>query len=368
MRRVIVSLPVAILALLLLACPTQDGPSQNEPVNGDPTAEVYVAGFYSEGTYDVPCYWVNVEEFPQELPIGAGDGRATDIWVQDGTVYVSGYYEASLSSAERTAAYWADGSRVDLTSAGVDATATGIAASSDEMVIPGTLYDTQNTPVYWRVPAPTSPAEDLRQPLRAAAAGAAAAGVNLRGSEALVVGYYEPATTPEAKLWRDAVGSDATEEDLALGEICEVYAVDVAPDGTAYALGIVFESVGSGYEPGSSVWTITTGGSVTVSELYRETGNWTNALGVDPEDGVVYVAGYYETAMENPCYWRDGVLHDIPAEGKAMDVDATGSTVHAVGIAVTNGMERRAFVYDGTDVVELHGSSESQAVAVFVDG
>lgn len=262
----------------------------------------------------------------------------------------------------------ADGSRVDLTSAGVDATATGIAASSDEVVISGTLYDTQNTPVYWRVPAPTSPVEDSRQPLRAAAAGATAAGVNLRGSEALVVGYYEPATTPEAKLWRDAVGSDATEEDLALGEICEVYAVDVASDGTAYAVGIVFESVGAGYEPGSSVWTITTGGSVTVLELYRETGNWTNASGVDLEDGVVYVAGYYRTTVDNPVYWRDAVLHDIPVDGRATDVDATDSTVHTVGFAVTNGTDRRAFVYDGTDVVELHGSSESEAVAVFVDG
>lgn len=113
--------------------------------NGD----VYVAGY----SYDIPnvaLYWKNGERVI--LGKGEGNSNATDIFVDDNDVYVSGWEIVNLSTGGRSksiARYWKNGESVDLTDGTIRAEANAIFVLDGEPYVVGEEYISPTTATLW---------------------------------------------------------------------------------------------------------------------------------------------------------------------------------------------------------------------------
>lgn len=89
--------------------------------NGD----VYVAGFYNNGTKDRAVYWKNGTA--TYLTDGTNSAAAKSVFVFNDDVYVAGYEDSGASA--RVAKYWKNGEAVLLSDAAMKTVANSIFVS-----------------------------------------------------------------------------------------------------------------------------------------------------------------------------------------------------------------------------------------------
>jgi hypothetical protein len=380
MRRLIVSLSVAIVMLLLLGCPnpTSDGPSQGDTTedgstgdnssDGD-TSGIYIAGFYTDvdatGDPTVATYWVynggtaERHDLTDGVPTDA-DARATDVFVDGSNVYVSGYY---VDASNRSwAVLWKNGTATPLSNDTEDVQATGVHVSDGVVYVSGTIIasTSDGIPVLWEDGART-------ELLSAAAQDGAGNGLAVDPAAATVVvaGEYRDgvAAAYAAKLWNGA----GNEIDVSNGDVSEALDVDVGSDGNYYVAGSFFDSD----RFPSAYWVFDSATSTsTRTDLTRPGGSnqISKAFGIDEEGGTVYTAGFYpEGTVGTAAYWTDQTRTTLSSglEGRAMDIMVIEGTSNSVGYHVSSGT-REAILWQGTTAIvlsdQIAGDAEAHGV------
>ena len=287
---------------------------------------VYIAGasYNSDGDYTA-CYWVDGTRV--ELPGGAW---ATDIIVDNGTVYVSGTSEGF------DACYWINQDRYDLPGSGGEAEA--IALDGGDIYVAG-WYN--NGSCYWK----NGQKIDLTVNRDSQAF---AIGVRDNGS-VYIGGYFMNNNHYIIPcFWKD--GNNRTSLPVPSGGDGEVYDIAIMDGNMRYYGGYVLNTSSfAGYTPTASYWRHTTrtnlplGGSA--MDIYGAIGH---AITIDGED--IYVAGYTDwfefTGQEEttggsfPQYWKNGNIYDLEGgpitnygSGAAYDIKTADGNIVVVGIA-----------------------------------
>ena len=287
---------------------------------------VYIAGasYNSDGDYTA-CYWVDGTRV--ELPGGAW---ATDIIVDNGTVYVSGTSEGF------DACYWVNQDRYDLPGSGGEAEA--ITLDGGDIYVAG-WYN--NGSCYWK----NGQKIDLTVNRDSQAF---AIGVRDNGS-VYIGGYFMNNNHYIIPcFWKD--GNNRTSLPVPSGGDGEVYDIAIMDGNMRYYGGYVLNTSSfAGYTPTASYWRHTTrtnlplGGSA--MDIYGAIGH---AITIDGED--IYVAGYTDwfefTGQEEttggsfPQYWKNGNIYDLEGgpitnygSGAAYDIKTADGNIVIVGIA-----------------------------------
>lgn len=106
----------------------------------------YTAGFYSDGSKYIPCYWV--DKYKVDLPINGTDGYAFSIKVSDDKVYTAGYY---YDESKSIPCYWLGTNRYDLPGDGThQAYAYSIALSGNMVYTAGYYMEgSKYVPCFW---------------------------------------------------------------------------------------------------------------------------------------------------------------------------------------------------------------------------
>jgi hypothetical protein len=237
---------------------------------------VYVAGFYNDGTKEIPCYWTRPAGGSLTRTTLSGDSvlsykyaRAMTITVDGGTVYVAGFYYDSTAGHE-TACYWRGNTRQELTfpDGTWDSYANSITVSNGTVYIAGQYYlnatnYNRNIGCYWTNPV--------------------AGGTPSRQDV-------------------DTVGNDSAYP----------YSITVS-DGTVYMAGSHW-NLSLGDVP--CYWIGTALTNLTVpSSSYGEAGI------IVISGGTIYTAGYYYGSddISVPCYWTGTVRTNLPKPSSAED-------------------------------------------------
>ena len=288
--------------------------------------KVYIAGssYNSDGNYTA-CYWVDGVRV--ELPGGAW---ATDIVVENGTVYVSG------TSNGFDACYWIDQDRYDLPGSGGEAEA--IALDGGDIYVAGWYNDGS---CYWK----NGQKIDLtvNRDSQAFAIGVRDNGMVYIGGYFMNNDHYIIPC-----FWKD--GNNRTSLPVPNGGDGEVYDIAFMDGNMRYYGGYVLKTSNfAGYTPTAAYWRHTTrtnlplGGSA--MDVYGATGH---AITIDGED--IYVAGYTDwfefTGQEEttggsfPQYWKNGNIYDLEGgpitnygSGAANDIKIADGNIVVVGIA-----------------------------------
>ena len=287
---------------------------------------VYIAGSsYDSDGNTTACYWVDGVRV--ELPGGAW---ATDIVVENGTVYVSGTSEGF------DACYWINQDRYDLPGSGGEAEA--IALDGNDVYVAGWYNDGS---CYWK----------NGQKINLTTNGDSQAfAIGVRDNGGVYIGgyylnnnhYYIPC------FWKD--GNSRTNLPVPSGGDGEVYDIAFMDGNMRYYGGYVLKTSSfAGYTPTAAYWRHTTrtnlplGGST--MDIYGATGH---AITIDGSD--VYVAGYTDwfefTGQEEttggsfPQYWKNSTIHDLEGgpitnfgSGAAYDIKVADGNIVVVGIA-----------------------------------
>jgi hypothetical protein len=299
----------------------------NSATSSDAFMLLSFAGYYNDGTKDIPCYWTRTKR--TDL---AGDGinsaYAFSLAASSGgTVYVVGYYYDGAKEME-IPCYWAGTetgtTRTDL--AGDDtnnAVAFSIAVSGSTVYIAGIYYDgTKAIPCYWTVTGTGTARTDLD----GGANDAIAFSIAVSGSMVYTVGAYYDGAKDIPCCWI-ATGSDITRTDLGVG-VDEAIANSIAVSGdTAYIAGIYYD----GTKDIPCYWTVA-GNAVTRIDL-GDGAHSAVADSIAVSGGEVYTAGFYvDGANAFPCYWT-GTSRTIVANYDAYVVSLAVSegTVYTAG-------------------------------------
>ena len=97
---------VAIIGFSMAAC--GGGGDSPGPIPYVPTTTVYTAGYYSNGSIDIACYWKNGAKTDLET---TNNSNANAIAVAGSDVYVAGWY---YDGSNNVACYWKGTAKTDL--------------------------------------------------------------------------------------------------------------------------------------------------------------------------------------------------------------------------------------------------------------
>ncbi len=305
------------------------GCSNSSGGGGGSNPGVYIAGYYSNGTRKIACYWKDGAKTDLTDPgptDSNGEAEAQAIFVDGENIYVAGFYKDD-SGGQYVASYWKNGSITDLTDGSTDAKAYA-------------LYVVSGPDVY-------------------------------------VAGYYNSGAKRQAAYWVNSSGNLNNLDDDGAGNHSEARAIFVAGD--VYTAGYYFDAarnqpaywtgtsrtilpVGGGGNFGEARDVAVLGGTVYVSGQYTDFGSgqvravyWISgvkqpdlptssypalAFSIFTEGGSIYVAGRYGVPFM-PTQWQDGTREDLPFD--------------------TNGTARSAYVSDG----DVHVAGDNQPGGVF---
>lgn len=319
---------IAIFAfafLLLAACPTGTENDPTDPTDpaaptdpADPPIDpavletvVYIAGYYNDGSSDIPCYWKDEERV--DLPYGTNvGGSASAIFVSGGKVYTAG---SSDDGHDSNPCYWTGTTWTDLAGEGAE----GISVAG------GTVYTAVN-------------------------------GEWIDGATTAYGGAYYVDTVFNRLKGVDNPGVPARpERDTTANDIAVV-------DGTVYTAGRAAYDIDDSY---ACYWTGT--------DARTELDDSAEALAIFVSGGTVYTAGRsYGTGTSVPCYWTGTTITMLAGDGTheayAYDIQVAGGTVYTAGF-YNDGSKDIACYWTGTTRTDLPGdgtnSAQAYGVSVF---
>jgi hypothetical protein len=356
-------LSIVAVTVILAACPTAPGDSANgddteetddtedNDGNGDsdgdePLGEpdVYVAGYYNNGTRDVAFYWKNGTQQP-DLDSGAYDARATDVFVDGTDVYIAGYYNDTSGTPKNVACYWKNGTKTDLPADTGRSRANAVFVDGTDVYIAGYYNDgTGDIACYWKNGAgPTgfSGGYDNSTNLAIDAANS----VFLADGTVYIAGHYHNGTTAAATYWVDGTQQPDLFDSDKVSQALDVF---VGSDGNVYVSGFYFNETESVLA--SCYWVNDAAGQ---EPLYTAATSY--AYGIDVESGSVYAAGYFDdSGSDTACYWKDGTKTDLVA-GAAYGIDAYGSDLYIAGY-YDDGQKKIAVLWENDSLVPLYNS------------
>ena len=256
--------------------------------------KIYLAGQYKHGRERTACYWVDGSRF--DLSAGSSAARATSIYVFQGRVYVAGFYEKEKRTI---ACYWIDGVRSDLPGgeeAGSiqDAWAFSISVSAGKVYVAGYSTGHKSSACYW--------VDGVRNQLP----GSSANSIYVLEGKVYVAGENDG----KACYWVNG-------ETRVLVAAQDVEAA--AANAIALSTGNVF--IAGNYRIGKK-WYACYWLNGARTDLVVESRVSPSAVAVQRAatyatsmwvcDGNIYIAGYYEDGVDaRACYWINGKRIDI---------------------------------------------------------
>lgn len=268
-----------------------------------PPYSVYVVGGSLVGARSVAAIWK--DGVRTILPSDDKYANATSVFVSEGHVYVSGYYQEVVGSVP---VLWVDGVRTDLSSvAGQNASAVSVYVHSGHVYVAGYYNDGESDiAVVWRDGVRT----DLERPLTATRSLSSSIYVSAAGN-VYVAGFYDQGLSDHiAVTWKDGVRADFT----VAGN--QAYANSVFESGSSiYVAGQYSDGVNSI----AAMWTngVKTDLTVTGSNAY--------ATNVYVDGSTVYVTGQADTAA---VYWENGTRRTLDTPTGFVDAAASSTFVY----------------------------------------
>ena len=304
--------------------------------SGKPT--VLVAGYESNGTYNVAKYWVDGQEI--KLSDGTRDASANSMVVSNNNVFIAG--------SDSGAVYWKNNSEVRLSGDN----ATSIFVSGNDVYIAGT-HDSKA--VYWK--NGTEVALE-NQNLYGDFNNTAANSIFVSGNDVYAAGYEGP----NAVYWKNGTEIYLTTTTTTVAGYVHTYSIYVKGS-DVYVLG--YSNFAGSVFPNVWFW------KNDVQVPFVNTGQG-NAVLVSGND--VYVAGmavsdapaYLSTAA----YWKNGNLVLLPGGGLpafAKSIFVSGSDVYLAGMEdVAYQMSFAVYWKNGVETKLTDGTRAAAANSIFI--
>jgi hypothetical protein len=253
-------------------------------------------------------------------------------------VYVTGNYQLALP-APQSAAYWKNGTLVNLAPAGTASDAAGIAVKGNDVYVVGDLIENGGSTraVYWK--------NGVMHPLNygcAAAFGSYAVDIALDGNDVYIVGDYTVAgQKSQAILWKNGVPQNLSYNQFGSGaHFVKVIDHDVYVAGYS-ALDNTVTDIATYWKNGFN------------HRLENNTGfSFTSGMAVNGND--VYIAGMtFPTAngINTVVYWKNGIRTNVKANASAGGIAIGSNNVYIAGTTVidaTNFLFQATYWKNGT--------------------
>ncbi len=277
----------------------------------------YFAGYYNDGSKDIPCYWSGKTRIDLPVPSdGSDEGFALSPAILSGdTVYIAGNY---FNGSRWIPCYWAGGARIDLQSgSNFHAIATSISVFRGTAYTAGYYFDGfKDVPCYWAGTSRTDLMGDGTHD-------AYATSIAVVDGTVYTAGYYFDGSKNVPCYW---VGTVRT--DLPGNGTKEAFAFSITvSDDAVFTAGHYFDGLRNipCYWIGNTRIDLSTDGAhdAYVSSIAVSNGN-------------VYTAGfYYNDTKAVPCFWTNTIRTDLPTYGsiydKAVSIVVSGSTIYTAG-------------------------------------
>lgn len=323
---------------LLLSC---GGNSSHQVATPPPVpADVYLAGYESNGSVDVAKYWKN--GVPVSLTDGTKGAQALSIAVSGSDVYVAGVEGVSFpvdpNKMERAVTYWKNGVAVVLKGGTRSANADAIFVSGSDVYVAGCDDRTLSPSAPWSQGAvATLWKNGVAMTLPDDGKGSMATSIFVVGSDVYAAGYVleTKETGPVSNLlytvavyWKNGVRVALT-DGVRSSDATSIFVSgnDVYVAGNLYAYGVTPPTNNQAmyWKNGNPVMLVTVGGSVGQS-IY--------VSGAD-----VYVAGRDASIPSVlATYWKNGIPVRLTESGAASadQIVVSGNDVYAGGTVLTS--------------------------------
>ena len=238
-------------------------------------------------------------------------------------VYVTGNYQAS-TSVPQSAAYWKNGTLVNLEPAGTASASGGIAVRGNDVYVVGYIIENDGSTraVYWK--------NGVRHPLNygcAASFGSFALDIALDGNDVYIVGDYTvTGQKSQAILWKNGEPHNLSYNQFGAGaHAVKVMGHDVYVSGYSALDNTVFY-IATYWKNGFA------------HRLENNTGfSFTSGMTVNSND--VYIAGMtFPTAngINTVVYWKNGIRTDVKTDAVAGGIAVESSNVYIAGTTTIN--------------------------------
>jgi hypothetical protein len=259
--------------------------------------DIYIIGLNYTGETDNlvwnPCYWKNGVKYILPIPAGT-DGYTSGITVNGNDVYITGYY---YNDGTGTACYWKNGIRNDIGGAN---NTNAIAVSGNDVYIAGSFSDGSNAyACYWK--------NGNKINLSSIGDYWVAEGIALSGTDVYITGFYayNNGGGMQGCYWLNGTRHDLSGNGLAAGT--------VAISGANVYMAGMYRN---GENSNACYWL--NGTQVVLPAPAGDSSAYT--ITIDGND--VYALGSYGgydfgedgPIPPPPCYWKNGVRYDLPAE------------------------------------------------------
>jgi len=314
------------------------------------SADVYVAGYESNGTVTVAKLWKNGSA--TSLTDGTKNAEANSVFVNGTDVYVAGW---EMLGSKKVAKYWKNSVAVNLTNGTNNAEATLIIVAGTDIYVSG--YEAGVSSItqakYWKNGTAVNLAANATEI-------STAKSIAVSGTDVYVaVSVHDPFPAPSALIIKNGIVTD-----LSAGFI-------------ASASNAVFIQGSDIYVAGRhGFYKATYWKNNLVTNLpSTETNTETAAFGLCISGTDIYVCGFEKTSLsfgniEVAKYWKNGVATNLTNEVFHASADAitvAGSDVYAAGYeenAAGNGVAK--YWKNGTAVSLTNGSNDAGAYAIVV--
>jgi hypothetical protein len=253
-------------------------------------------------------------------------------------VYVTGNYQASVT-VPQSAAYWKNGTLVNLAPAGTSSASGGIAVQCNDVYVVGYLIQDGGSTraVYWK--------NGVMHPLNygcAASFSSIANDIALDGNDVYIVGDYTVAgQKSQAIIWKNGTPQNLSYNQFGSGaHFVKVINHDVYVAGYSALDNTVFY-IATYWKNGFN------------HRLENNTGfSFTTGMAVNGND--VYIAGMtFPTAngINTVVYWENGIRHNVKIDATAGGITIGSNNVYIVGTTVidaTNFLFQATYWKNGT--------------------
>jgi hypothetical protein len=247
-------------------------------------------------------------------------------------VYIAGNYQPSVT-VPQNAAYWRNGTLVNLEPAGTASDAIGIAVMGSDLYVVGDIIGSSGYAhaVYWK--------NGVMHPLNYGSAtnfGSFAFDIALDGTDVYIVGDYNVIGQPsQAILWKNGVPQNLSYNQFGSGtSAVKVNGNDVYVSGYS-ALDNTVTNIATYWKNGIA------------HRLENNTGfSFTTGMALNGND--VYIAGMtFPTAngINTVVYWKNGIRTDVKVNATAGGIAIGSNNVYIAGTTILNG---NAFLFQAT--------------------
>jgi len=298
---------------------------------------VYCTGWYTINGIVYPCYWQGATRIDLPIPVG-NFSNLTKIIVDNGIVYISGYYYYPGDNNSTRPCYWQGATRIDLP---IPGGSSGRAVGC--IVVGGVVYSTGyyaenvanplyeiDKPCYWQ----GTTRIDLPVPDSATGGGVTNNSITVDGGVIYIGGSYTEGNYGDtSRVVKPCYWVGTNRIDLPIPDSTSTVGGGslFVESGIVYTASYYYNlnNTTLGYQP--CYWQGTTR-----FDLSKPAGSLAPlTCGIKVVGGIVYTGGatmgYYNNTIYTPCYWQGTTRVDLPGIGTVQSINVVNGTIYCIG-------------------------------------